>query len=615
MRPRSSSSSHLHTRPLTIKLAWIVALVGFAFYANSITNGYTLDDLSAILENRYVQQGMRGIPWIITTSYRHGSLTSQDELYRPLSTSMFALEWQFFPRNPQANHVVGVAFYALTGLLLVLLLDRLFEGNEPTLAFVASLLFICHPLHTDLVSGIKGRDEIMCFFFAVVALYCTTRYVGSGAELWLLLTVAAYFLSLLSKESSITLVGIVPVMIWFFRSSATKRNLIASGAFVGTALVYLLIRSQVLPGGVTGHKYISLLDNPLAHAPDLFSRLSSAMWVLGQYLRILVLPYPLVCDYSYATTKLVAWTDPRVWIAVACYLGLVVWIVRELPRKTVIAFGLLFYLISITVVSNVVVLIGAAMAERFLYFPSLGFAIVLAGLLVRVSGSNNQLRATRVTDLMNSNVRLFYIVLPILFVYAFTTVKRNADWKDNYTLYSRDVSKQPANARLHYLLGSAIVNERMPGEEESKKLHAYRDQAISELQEATRIYPSFGDAYAQLGVAYYRSGDRQKAIDYYTESLRHEGYRAPVYSHLGVCYYELGRRREAIEMFLKAVKSDPTYVDAFVNLGVAFGLQGDWEHAIAWYERALALQPNDPALLSSLAAAYAERGESNPAPQ
>jgi tetratricopeptide (TPR) repeat protein len=589
-------------------LALLVALLAFGLYANSLRNGYTLDDLSAILENRYVRQGASAIPEILAHSYRHGSWNARDELYRPLSTVMFAIEWQFFPRKPLVNHLVGVGFYCLTGYFLLLLLHDLLEQQRVLVALVTSLLFVAHPLHTDVVSGIKGRDEIMSFFFAVLALYFLRLHLDSRRLLLLLPVAGAYFLSLLAKETGITLVAVVPVLIWFFRPVSPARNLIGVMPFGASAAAYLLIRSQVLAGGIAGAEQFALLENVVAHAPDTASRLSTALYILGWYLKLLAVPHPLVCDYSYAAVDIVPWSNVRVWFAVAAYGAIGACIVWNVRGKRILAFALLYYLLTVSIVSNLVVLIGAAMAERFLYAPSLGFALVLAVALVRAAGVSPDPAPPRIGDLVRANRRLFLYLSPFLALYAAHTLMRNQEWKDNYTLYSADVRKMPENARLHYFLGSAIVNEVAPAESDPVRRNEYLDQAIAELHKAIGIYEPYAHAHSQMGVAYYRKGDRQKAIDCYTRALQY-GPDAAAYSNLGVCYCELGDVDQGIAMLRKAVDHDDQYVDALVNLGIAHGMRGDWQQAIAWYQRVVELLPGDPLGYESLADAHIKSGD------
>src|SRR5690349_15665328 len=150
-------------------LALIIAGVAFALYVNTLGNGYALDDFSVIKENRQTKQGWGAFPEIFKTSFRYGYITNQDELYRPLPKASFAIEWAIAPDNPALAHFTNILLYALTGMLLFLTF-RKYMGGSVVIPFIASLLFIAHPIHTEAVANIKSRDEIMSLIFSLAAM-------------------------------------------------------------------------------------------------------------------------------------------------------------------------------------------------------------------------------------------------------------------------------------------------------------------------------------------------------------------------------------------------------------------------------------------------------------
>src|SRR5258705_2026459 len=102
---------------LKLILALFVSICGFLLYIQTIHYDYTLDDLAAIQENRFVQKGIDGIGTLFSTLYWDGFKSGGLQQYRPLSLVTFALEWEFFPNNPAAGHFMNMFFYALTGFV------------------------------------------------------------------------------------------------------------------------------------------------------------------------------------------------------------------------------------------------------------------------------------------------------------------------------------------------------------------------------------------------------------------------------------------------------------------------------------------------------------------
>src|SRR6185437_14769362 len=140
---------------LNFKLALLLGVFSILVYANTIRNGYVLDDSSVITENTIVVKGISAIPELLTTPYRRGFFVTSNDLYRPLSLVMLAVEYEFFGMNPAPNHFINTLFFAGCVILLFFFLDKLFERKRTAVAFIAALLFAAHPIHTEVVANIK----------------------------------------------------------------------------------------------------------------------------------------------------------------------------------------------------------------------------------------------------------------------------------------------------------------------------------------------------------------------------------------------------------------------------------------------------------------------------
>ncbi len=197
-------------------LASLVSLLAFFLYLNTVNNGYALDDYSVIAENSVTVKGVESIPVIFQNFYRYGYSIQNDGIYRPLSVAMFALEWQISPNNPALSHWVNVIFYSLTGWVLFITLCRLLKNYNIVLPFIISVLFIAHPIHTEVVANIKSRDELMCFFLSITSIYFVLRYFDKNSVMNLLISFGLFFCALLAKETAITMVIVIPVTLYFF---------------------------------------------------------------------------------------------------------------------------------------------------------------------------------------------------------------------------------------------------------------------------------------------------------------------------------------------------------------------------------------------------------------
>ena len=170
----------------------VLVVLGLLFYSNSFTNVYALDDGIVIQHNSYVQEGFRGIPRIFASDVYesfYSKMNTTPQLsggrYRPLSVATFALEQQLFgsaekvkPEDDVAfvRHVINVLLYILSVLFLLQLLREHILTISPHAAFLACLLFLCHPLHTEVIANVKSRDEILSFLFIVLTFTAVLRY-------------------------------------------------------------------------------------------------------------------------------------------------------------------------------------------------------------------------------------------------------------------------------------------------------------------------------------------------------------------------------------------------------------------------------------------------------
>ena len=175
--PTADSAHH----SLTLKLCLLLGILSLVVYANTLKNGFVLDDDSAITENSIVMKGVSAIPEILATPYRRGYFITTNDLYRPLSLAMFAAEYSAFEKNSMPYHLVTILIFAGCVIFLFLFLDKLFYEKRTGVAFMASLLFALHPIHTEVVANIKSCDELLCFFFVFLALNIFVKYVQTAA--------------------------------------------------------------------------------------------------------------------------------------------------------------------------------------------------------------------------------------------------------------------------------------------------------------------------------------------------------------------------------------------------------------------------------------------------
>jgi protein O-mannosyl-transferase len=589
----------------------LLALAGFLLYANSLTHDFVLDDVSAIKKNWVVKQGVVSFPTILTTSYRYGYRSSDDELYRPLPLMVFAALWEFFPENPFVFHLLNVLLYAITGVLLFRVLKKILRDYNPLLPFIASALFIVHPLHAEVVANIKSIDEILSFLFVLLSVEQLFRYVEMKKRRSLALAWMFFFFAFLSKEGTIVMLAIIPLILAMF-SRAGKKEIAGITLMLSTAaIIFIVMRANALGGMETG-KAFSIQENVLVSAPNAAIRFATILSVMLLYIRLMLVPYPLSSDYSFSQMELSAWIQPWPWISLVFYAGITVLAIRLYRTQRIVSFAILFFLCSIVLYSNILMTIGSLFAERFLYVPLLGFSIFAAWMLMKVSG----IPVTSVHG--NTADKIFHaenrkpLALLALFVIPFSVISiaRSADWKDTVTLFSKDVVNAPNSALLHFNYANELKAERAAKETEANLRNAILDSAIAHYRRALEIHPGYTEVFEQLGLAYYYRGMDSAAFQNVRKAIEAEPLRSTAYNSLGTLYFERAKNyQKALELYLHAVKLNPNYIDGWRNVGAAYGTLGQFDKAIGAFQQVLRLDPVNVTVLNFLAQTYKSMGD------
>jgi len=589
--------------------ALIVAILGFLIYSNTLSHDYALDDFSAIKENYVTKQGVAGIPTIMTTSYRYGYWLSNGTLYRPLSLVMFAVEWELSENNPAISHFMNVFLYAMTGLLLFLCLARVMKKYTILLPFLTAIFFIAHPVHVEVVANIKSRDEIMAFLFCLGAVYWVWDYLKSEKMLHLILALLSYTIAMFSKENALTFLAVIPLMIYFFKEVSLAKNLKTSAFFLIPVALYFLTRMSILGSLTAGTDGTSPLDNLLTSTDSFIEQIATAFVLLGKYLAALVFPLQLVSDVGYNQIPVVGFGNLSAIASLVVLTGLTVWAFMNIKKKAIWAFGILYAVITFSIFSNLVIEIGSSYGERFLYMASLGFAIILAWGVLKFSNVDlERKKGEELFDLLGKYKMAAGIALLIVGLYATRTLTRNPVWENSYTLYHADITTSPNSAKLnyHYALEQIKNGNR---EKDSKIKNEWYAKGKASFEKAISIYPKYHDAYGELGLAFYRLGQKEKALENYEQSLIHKPNNANVYSNMGIIYFEKGNLNKAQEVYEKAVQINPRFVDARRNLGSVFAQQKQFDKAITQFKEALKYDPKNAIIHQYLGFVYRDKGD------
>ena len=271
--------------PFWTKHNWhliIIFALSCFLYVNTLTHQYAVDDSIVILRNQYTKKGFAGMKGIWGEDTFTGFFGGKRNLvaggrYRPFSVATFAIELQLFgdivkdntgkpildkdgavnyTGKPFISHFINVLLYAWLCVIIYLMLLQMFNPHRDKsnlkgyfIAFVGALLYATHPIHTEAVANIKGRDEILVLLGSVLAVYWVLKAAVQPKKQWLyyILAYVAFIMSIFSKENAVTFLVIIPAALYFFtKTPLTKIGLITLPFLLIIAFFWLGVRAPIL---------------------------------------------------------------------------------------------------------------------------------------------------------------------------------------------------------------------------------------------------------------------------------------------------------------------------------------------------------------------------------
>ena len=584
--------------------------------------GLALDAPLIVLKDTRIRAATAGnLGLILHQDYWWPSFVSG--LYRPVATVSFLLNYAILGNGENATgyHWVNFLLHLGNVWLVYALSLRLLKRAWP--AFFAAALWAVHPIGTESVTNVVGRSDLLA---AMSVLGGLLLFVRSPAlrGLRLGLVAAALFavatVGVFSKENAAILLGLMLLWDFSFGIGNWRRGVAIRAPAYAAAMASLALlwwaRQRVFDALPLPE--FPFVDNPLVAAAFWPARLT-AIKVIGLDLWLLVCPLHLSCDRSYNQIPVAGWADIFAWLALAV-VAAIVWVVVARRRRDGLIFFLAgFFGIALLPTSNLLFQTGSIMAERFLYLPSVAFAIAVVALACR-SGRERFVAA---------------VLAVVIVLFAGRTFVRNFDWKDDPTLSAADVQVVPASFKLHGILASALFKQ-----DPRHNIGTVIEEAEIAWDVIRFLPPEliFRQPPSNLGAYYRAKGDlvggaatadgrawyqkslavllAGRAADRTAEKVFDQAMRAhgkpltgrlgfPIlYLNLGLAYARLGRNVDALEAFRQGRSVDPSSLDFYDAIAAVYLAGGNPEAAAVTLDEKTQVSGNSPATISALRDVY-----------
>jgi protein O-mannosyl-transferase len=515
----------------------LALVVSFIIFGNGIKGDFVFDDAS-IIKNRGDLKDISNFLNLFISPY-HQNIPNTG-LYRPFTMASYSVNHIFFGGAAASFHVINILIHALNSFLVFWLIDYLFKSKK--IAYFTFFLFLTHPLHTEAVTSLVGRAELLAFFWSFITIYFFIKKDK-------LLSSISFLFALWSKEVALMALPIIFYIDWNHMNKRIFESTKSMLYFSLPIIVYSIFRYLALGKYFYGDVTTTIVENPLKVA-SFHERIATAFKVLNLYIEKLVWPVDLIADYSYNAIRVVSniFTSPQAIFGVFILSFFVFLALYSKTRRNILGFGALVFLAPYFMISNLAFPIGTIMGERLMYFPSLGFVLILAYIIKLM------------VDRLGVYRQLGYSILVIIIIfYGARTIIRNNDWLSSRNLFFTNVELSPNSLITRTALAGVHIRENN------------WDEAEAQLEVARNIYEDNSHLQNLLGIVADHKGDFELSEQYYLRSLELNPNAINSYINLAELQLKQERYKEAGESLLKVINFYPVpeYVIRYAYVQIA----------------------------------------------
>lgn len=560
-----------------------ILVVSVLIYYRALESGFILDDYSQVLKNHLIRDLSRIPEIFLRSAWVFEGAPPTSNYYRPMLNLIYMFTYYFFGYQAWGYHLVNVLFHACNAVLVFLIMTKLTGSQADKLPgqqvgnpvsvlfsppFIAALLFASHPINTEAVTWIAGVSDVSLAFFYLLSFYL---YLISGGTYsrYYVLSVIAFLLAILCKEPGLTLPGILILYDYAFSKKKiwSPDSLKKYAVYIIVVCGYFALRLYAL-GGLSPFKSVGKFSN-VQYVINVFP-------IFAQYLYKLVLPVNLNFWHTYSPITSLVSTE-GIWSLLVAAI-FICFLIVSVKKNRVMFISLMLIAMTLAPALYLKGIVGKLFSERYLYLPSVGFAILLSSLLVR----------RKPGSIVKTG--LITVFTCLIIIYSLGTISRNATWKDEYSLFADTVTKSPDSVVPRLELGNALL------------LKGRLDEAIAQYNTALRMEPNLYVIHHHLGLALEGKNRLYEAIEQYQVAINLNSRRPQIYEDLGRALAKAGFRDLAVKNLETSVQMRPGS-SGYNLLGVMYAQQGQLDKAIEYFRRAVSLSPSQTSYKRNLAEA------------
>lgn len=584
----------------------------FLFYGNSLKNKYALDDDYVTVTNlpekgknflpnhKLVSKGFGGIVGIWKSRYAHDSEASFD--YRPFTTTTFAIEYAIFGQNHFISHLINILLYFFSAWLLFCCLLKLFEEKDYSfpLAFFCALIFIIHPVHSEVVNNLKCRDELLAFFFSLSALWYSIDAYEKPHFKTILLIILLLLLGAFSKKTTVIFSAVIPLCLVFFRKINLKKFAFILITFALIGIIVFIIKKNFITEDLVRHFYH--FENPLyTDKVSFFHKIIIGIKTFGFYVQFLLFPYPFRSYYGTNTFDLSADLNIYFFITVS-FFALCGFYIYKYKHKLLL-FAMLLFSGSIAPFTNISTPAPGVLGERFAYFSTMGFCLILAIII------SKYIKLIEYKSISQFFSKPLLYLLPLILICMVYSWNRNSNWANKLTLFEHDIKHLEKSAKANSLLANEYFELlRTPNLKYPPKI--VLQKCINHYSQAVANDSSFFSAYNNAGVVYYSYlKDYKQAKQLFKLAIRHKPIYSQAYENLGNCFNQEKEIAKANWCYKKAYEINPKQYTSYIAAITMFFNNKSYDKSLEIIRIAHVNIPSNYELIAQEANCYLMKGD------
>ncbi|XP_050432156.1 protein O-mannosyl-transferase TMTC4-like [Adelges cooleyi] len=619
-----------------------VGLLSIVCYSATYKGTFVFDDSEAVVNNHDVNLSTPVIK-IFSHDFWGTRLTNNasHKSYRPLTILSFRFNvWlNNGELSPMSFHITNIILHAVVSCLLLQVYNSLFRNEAPKTSFLASVMFAVHPVHTEVVSSVVGRADLLsaCLFLLVFIIYhnaANSKTISFKVNLATsLFCCILSFIAMLCKEQGVMILIVCSAYELIVINKITIQTLVKNAEFsklsgmvkkesfdrLVTLTVGFLIIIYTRWSIMGSPPVFQPIDNPASFLESRIEKIVNYSYIYIINIWIMLCPIWLCFDWSMGCVSLIHLNqfpqDPRLFLVFGFWIVLVFITYKILYsddcHQRQIQMGFVIGAVSFLPASNLLFRVGFVIAERALYLPSIGFILIV------VLGIRKLCREPIIREIVG------VCVVMMLMVQSIRTYQRSEEWNSEYILFKSALKVCPMNAKVHYnlaknLADSGNTSEAINRYRQALELHPEYDQAMNNLanilkdqnkleeakallEKAVSIRKDFAAAWMNLGIVLSGLKNFKEAEFAYLTALRHRRRYPHCYYNLGNLYLEQGQNTKALLAWQNATFQQPTHIIAWSNMIVMLDSIGELKRAENVARKALSILPDEPSLHFNMA--------------